>query len=121
MEEQRWREEPGGHVSEQDDSIEPVQPAGIVETREDERNQTKNVKMPGFLRRATAEIHEQANDQVPGSNQILVGHDRFAWKLLDHDIRDLELHTPALDQVIGLVPGPHCRQGLRHVKLVFYS
>ena len=83
MQKKSRREQTGQHVAEQDDRIEAVQLAGVVERRKDERNQTEHVKMPRLLRRSAAEVDEQPDDQISHADQILIDHRQVAGDLCD--------------------------------------
>ena len=58
MQENRRREQPGGHVGEINNFVEAVQLPGVMEAAKDKRDQAKNIEMAGFVRAAAAKINE---------------------------------------------------------------
>src|SRR5262245_24832776 len=103
MQKYRWSQQAGGHIREVDHLVERVQLAGVMERREDERDQAENVKVQRLVRTAAPEIDEQPDHQVGDSYQIKIGNSRIFGHFSD-DQRGFELDAPSRDLVLGLVP-----------------
>ena len=76
MQEQGRGEPARDQIAPVNDLIEGVQLAGVVEAGKDKGSETENIKMPGFIGAAAAEINKQADGEIDSADQILPGNRR---------------------------------------------
>src|SRR6266852_1135871 len=111
MDENHRREHTGGYISPIDQLVEIIQFASVVEAKEDERDQTENVKVLCFIGTAAPEVNEQSNREVGEPDKVEVVH-RRVWLDVGDDDRHLDFDAATPHQIIGFVPRPDANQDL---------
>src|SRR5579863_8992802 len=98
MQEQRGREPASDQVAPVDRHVERIELAGVMEPVNDEGNEAENIKVPGLIRAAAAEVNEETDDQICGSDEILRSDGKAARRFANND-RDGYFDARAPDDV----------------------